>query len=237
VKAAPRIPGIVQSVIGEPGPADLPAVTLSWAQSLDGSISTSDRARTALSGPQSLVLTHRLRAIHSGILVGIGTVLADDPLLTVRLADGPSPQPVVLDTHLRLPCTARLLGRADLHPWIFHDREAPAGASRELARRGARLFPLDAGETGLPLVEVLRSLRSAGISSLMVEGGARVLQSFLSGGLARQAVITVSPVRIDGIRVFPHAEDPGRLPRFLEEVRESCGEDVVTWGRLGPPRG
>lgn len=233
MNAAARIAGIVQSVIGEPGPTDLPAVTLSWAQSLDGSISTSDGARTSLSGPQSLALTHTLRAIHAGILVGIGTVLADDPLLTVRLVDGPSPQPVVLDTHLRMPCTARLLGRADLQPWIFHDRAAPTGAARELARRGARLFPLEAGETGLPLLEVLRGLRSAGIFSVMVEGGAQVLRSFLSCGLARQAVITVSPVRIDGIRVFPQAADPGRLPAFMEEVRESCGPDVVTWGRFG----
>ena len=129
----------------------------------------------------------------------------------------------MLDTHLRMPCTARLLGRTDLLPWIFHDR---AGACGRCARAGpprSPLFPLDPGENGLPLVDVLRGLRSAGISSLMVEGGAHVLRSFLSCGIARQAVITVSPVRIDGIRVFPQAARPGRLPDFMEEVRESCG--------------
>src|SRR4051794_24685033 len=94
-----------------PAPAiDRPIVTLAYAQSLDGSIATAARRPLALSSQPALKLTHQLRAEHDAILVGIGTVLADDPLLTVRLVNGPNPVPVVLDSRLRLPSTARLLG-------------------------------------------------------------------------------------------------------------------------------
>ena len=73
----------------------------------------------ALSGPASLALTHRLRAAHDAILVGIGTVLADDPKLTVRLVPGAQPQPVVLDTHLRCPANAALLRHPTHRPWLL----------------------------------------------------------------------------------------------------------------------
>ncbi|HRE30133.1 MAG TPA: dihydrofolate reductase family protein, partial [Anaerolineales bacterium] len=76
---------------------------VSYAQSLDGCLAAAVGAPLALSGPEALRFTHQLRATHAAILVGIGTVLADDPQLTVRLVDGVHPQPVVLDSQLRLP--------------------------------------------------------------------------------------------------------------------------------------
>lgn len=232
VKDSPRIARLVRATLDAAGSAGMPAVTLSWAQSVDGSIAAADGARTSLSGPQSLALTHRLRSLHAGILVGIGTVLADDPLLSVRLVDGPSPRPIVLDSRLRIPFGARLLARTDLHPWIFHDRGAPAENARELARRGARLFALESRGGVLPLEKALAVLCAEGVSSVMVEGGARVLRSFLSGGLACQAVVTVSPVTLDGIRVYHERGDAGWLPDLLDQEQESCGQDTVIWGRL-----
>ncbi|MGA2763788.1 MAG: RibD family protein [Spirochaetia bacterium] len=221
------IPRLVASVLAaKAGPR--PIVTLSWAQSRDGAIAQPDRTRAILSGPESMALTHRLRSLHRGILVGIGTVLADDPQLTVRLVEGPSPQPVVLDSALRTPCAARLLQRSDSGPWIIHSQEASPARARELEQRGARLFSLPRKGNGLPLLEVLRILSENGIDSLMVEGGARVLRSFLSGGLAQQAVVTVSPVEMNGLRIFDNAV----MPAFAEESREKYGPDLVTWGRL-----
>ena len=85
-----------------------PLVTLSYAQSLDGSIARERGKPLALSGPESMRLTHQLRAAHDAILVGIGTVLADDPQLTVRLVEGKSPIPVILDSRLAISPTARL---------------------------------------------------------------------------------------------------------------------------------
>ena len=94
-----------------------PLVTLSYAQSLDGCIAARAGERLALSGPESMQLTHQFRAAHNAILVGIGTVLADNPRLTVRLVQGQDPQPVVLDSHLRIPLEASLLHNSR-RPWI-----------------------------------------------------------------------------------------------------------------------
>jgi GTP cyclohydrolase II len=93
-------------------------VTLAYAQSLDGSITTERGQRYRLSGPEAMRFTHALRAAHDAILVGVGTVLADDPELRVRLVEGPDPQPVVVDSRLRTPATARLLTRPGRPLWI-----------------------------------------------------------------------------------------------------------------------
>jgi GTP cyclohydrolase II len=211
-------------VLRETRSGSLPVVTVSWARSVTGAIAAADGARTSLSCPESLLLTHRLRAMHEAILVGIQTVLSDDPLLSVRLADGAQPQPVVLDSRLRFPPEARLLSRTDRRPWIFHLEGAETERARGpgLSHRGARLFPVRPGEGGLELRHVLATLLSEGIHSLMVEGGARVLGSFISQGLASQAVITVSPKVIKGI------EGP-RMPDTGHSLRERYGVDEVVW--------
>jgi len=116
---SPQVIRRVQDALGMAWESPLPLVTVSWAQSANGAIAAADGSPVALSGPESLRLTHRLRALHGAIMVGIETVIADDPLLSVRLAEGPQPQPVILDSRLRFPPGARLLSRADRKPWIF----------------------------------------------------------------------------------------------------------------------
>jgi riboflavin-specific deaminase-like protein len=223
-----RIASETLHVLREAGRSLLPIVTVSWARSVTGAIAAADGARTALSGTESLLLTHRLRAMHEAILVGIRTVLSDDPLLSVRLVEGAQPQPVILDSHLRFPLEARLLSRTDRKPWIFHREgaESARGAAerraRALAAAGARLFPVPAGNGGLDLRRVLAGLLVEGIHSLMVEGGARVLGSFISQGLASQAVITVSPTVIEGIK-------GPQMPKTGRSVRERYGNDEVVW--------
>jgi riboflavin-specific deaminase-like protein len=235
-RTASTIACLVQSVLKERA-GNPPVVTVSWAQSSDGAIARRGGERVILSSPESMALTHRLRSLHGAILVGIGTVVADDPLLTVRLVDGPSPQPVVLDSMLRFPDSARLLSRTDRAPWIFHADGAPAPRARELEGRGARLFPLSAGKDGLPLDEMLRVLAAHGIRSLMVEGGGRVLRSFMTRGLAEQAVITVSPSTLEGVAIFEGGAGTGGLPGFKEMSREQSGIDTVIWGRFGSGAG
>src|ERR1044071_9172672 len=90
-------------------PLELPLVTVKYAQTLDGRIATATGDSQWISGPDSLKLAHQLRAEHDSILVGIGTVLADDPQLNVRLVDGRDPLRVIVDSHLRTPRTARAL--------------------------------------------------------------------------------------------------------------------------------
>ena len=70
------------------------------------------------------------------------------------------------------------------------------------------------------------------MATVMVEGGAHVLRSFMDGGLAHQAVVTVSPVKPDGLRIFEGGQDPSRLPDFVESSQETMGPDIVTWGRF-----
>jgi 3,4-dihydroxy 2-butanone 4-phosphate synthase/GTP cyclohydrolase II len=206
-----------------------PLVTLSYAQSLDGSLTARRGQPLALSGAASAALTHSLRSAHAAILVGIGTVLADDPSLTVRHVPGPSPQPVVLDSRLRFPLQARLLR----HPrgvWV-----ACSGADPQkrlaLQSAGARLLDLPPDEAGrVSLPALLACLADEGIDSLMVEGGARVIRAFLSQGLADTLVLTIAPLFVGGL----HAIE-GLLPDFprLEEAGyERLGEDLIVWGRI-----
>ena len=108
-----------------------PQVILSYAQSLDGCIAARRGCRLALSGADSMKLTHTLRAGNDAVLVGIGTVLADDPLLSVRLAKGPSPRPVVLDSRLRLPVRCHLLHNGN-RPWVLTTPAASASRQASL---------------------------------------------------------------------------------------------------------
>jgi riboflavin-specific deaminase-like protein len=230
--AADRIVAAALGVLGVRKTA-LPVVTVSWAQSAAGAIARADGTPLRISGRQSMILTHRLRAMHDAILVGIQTVINDDPLLSVRLplampgSQPPlQPQPVVLDSHMRFPPGARLLARDDRKPWLFH-ADDPGGKAAELRGRGARLFSVGPGPGGLDLYQVLQSLGAAGISSLMVEGGARVLRAFITAGFAEQVVVTVSPSTVQGL------PGPG-MPGLVESLTETVGEDTVTWGTLNP---
>lgn len=218
------IPARVRAALAAPG-ARRPVVTVTWAQSSDGAIAGPGGAPARLSGVQSMTLTHQLRAMHDAILVGIQTVLNDDPLLSVRLVEGPQPRPVVLDSRLRFPLGARLLSRTDISPWIFHSIPDIV-AECNLSDRGATLFRVPAAKGGLDLRAVLSALREQGIASLMVEGGARVLSSFLRQGLADQAVVTVSPFPLQG-----GVPGPG-LPRLSGAVHNAYGDDRVTWGMI-----
>lgn len=219
--------------------AGRPLVTLAYAQSLDGCIAARRGQGLAISGPESLALTHHLRARHAAILVGIGTVLADDPQLTVRLAQGNSPLPVVLDSRLRLPLSARLLRREDQRPWIFcaspgNDSGDMIANRTELEKRGARVLPVGQDAAGqLDLGQVLEALAQVGIASLMVEGGARVISRFLALGLVDEVMITTAPVWLGGLRAveFEHSEPPV-LPAISEPDYARYGADLVTWGAV-----
>lgn len=218
-----------------------PLVSLCYAQSLDGSITLRRGQPTALSGPESSALTHRLRAAHEAILVGVDTVLADDPMLTARLAEGENPQPVVLDSRLRTPTTARLLAGHPKPAWIATSQETDPGKRSALEAAGARLLPLPRSEDGrLSLEALLERLGELEVDSLMVEGGARVITSFLSARLADHVILTIAPVFLGGLNAFsgqPNGEVPGAtLPSSLHLRNigyQRLGDDLIVWGQLG----
>ena len=176
-----------------------PFVTLSYAQSLDGCLSARAGEPLALSGPEALVLTHRLRAAHDAILIGIGTVLSDDPQLTVRKVDGPSPQPVVLDSHLRIRDDCRLVRAGAGRLRVASVEPCDPRRRRQLESAGITVLPAPPTPDGMvELVSVLRNLGEHGVESVMVEGGVRVIRSFLDAQLVDYLVVTVVPRFIGG---------------------------------------
>jgi riboflavin-specific deaminase-like protein len=172
-----------------------PFVLLTWAQTLDGCIAAKVGVRTQISNETTSLLTHHLRAVHDAILIGVDTVLADDPLLTTRLPSepgAPSPRPVVLDSSLRSPPSARLLQRRPIL-FIAPEAEKPA-ASIDLGNKADIVrVPDSSSGHGRSLPAVLDELHRRDITSVMVEGGGRVLSSFLESHLVDFLVLTIAP--------------------------------------------
>lgn len=209
-----------------------PFVTLSYAQSLDGSIAARPGRPLALSGSQSMALTHGLRAAHDAILVGIGTVLADNPRLNVRLVAGKDPQPIVVDSRLRFPPYANLL-RHCRTPWIAASEDADPERQAALEKIGALVLRLPTAANGwVDLAALLQRLAEMGVNSLMVEGGAQIITSFLAARLVDQVVLTVAPMLVGGLRVMDYL---GRaqgncFPRLVQVSYQRLGEDLVLRG-------
>jgi len=206
-----------------------PLVSVCFAQSLDGCLAARRGQPTALSGMEAMHLTHQLRAAHDAILVGVGTVLSDNPRLTVRMASGQNPQPVILDSRLRTPPDAYLVKQHPSPAWIATSERTRLAS--QLARYGAeaRLLSLpddDHGRVSLPAL--LKQLGECGIRSLMVEGGAQVLTSFIEHGLADWAAITITPAFLGGLHTIQRPLPA--LTRLSQVHHEHCGEDLVVFG-------
>ena len=210
-----------------------PFVTVSYAQSLDGSIATANRQQMQLSGDESMRLTHQLRAAHRCILVGIGTVLADNPSLTTRLVAGGNPQPVILDTHLRTPPEAGLVTRQDLSTWIVNGNHGSSDRHSLLRQKGATLISCRCtGDGLLDLGALMEELANRQIDSLMVEGGARVITSFIKRKLADLFVVTVAPKLVGGLSVIDTGSFQSNAFLHLEDVHyQKLGKDLIIWAR------
>jgi GTP cyclohydrolase II len=214
-----------------------PLVTLSYAQSLDGCITTQRGQPFAISSQESLAWTHTLRASHDAILVGIGTVLADDPSLTVRLAQGANPQPVIVDSQLRLPLTANLLQR-QASPWIATTEVADPMRRQNLEASGAQVIALPQTSSGqVDLGALLDSLGRQGIRSLMVEGGAEILTSFWREALAQITVVTIAPILLGGMHsvrspLYSANGSGHHFPRLHQPLIFAAGEDIIIWGEI-----
>jgi diaminohydroxyphosphoribosylaminopyrimidine deaminase/5-amino-6-(5-phosphoribosylamino)uracil reductase len=184
-----------------------PQVILKLAVSSDDRIGAAGRKPVAISGEAARSRVHLLRAQCDAILVGIGTVLSDDPLLTCRLPgmEARSPVRVVLDRALRIPGTSRLVHSARETPlWVMTSDVSEAPAAMKLGAAGAqviRVATASAPTPGLDLPAVLHALAEKGITRLLVEGGARVASSFVGAGLVDEVWLLRGPEAIgaDGI--------------------------------------
>eukprot|EP00940_MAST-03C_sp_MAST-3C-sp2_P002918 g2918.t1 len=214
--------------------------------SVDGGLTLQRGKPTRLSGKESMKCTHKLRALHEAILVGVGTVIADNPSLTTRLVPGSNPKPIVLDSRLRIPLDAKLLTSESCDRPIVITASAKEDSRTTLVERRKKIESLrKAGatviecptsvETGRIDLEAAMALISRSYESIMVEGGARVLTSFLesSRSLADEVVITIAPcLLIGGLK---YAAEPGTRPRQLFPSATEfyhIGNDVVMCGSL-----
>ncbi len=210
-----------------------PVVTVSYAQSLDGSIAIHPGKPLQISGDASLRITHGLRARHDAILVGIGTVLSDDPRLTVRLQEGRNPIPVIVDSELRMPTRCNLLQYNK--PIIAVTERADSSAVEDLRSRGVDVLLLASSADGqVNLVELLQVLFERKIRSVMVEGGPRVLTSFFREGLVDLVVLTIAPQILGGVpALLELTVAAGRkVPRINQFNQAAVGEDLVVWGTM-----
>jgi GTP cyclohydrolase II len=173
-------------------PAWRPYVVLKYAQTLDGRIATRRGDAKWISSEAERRISHGLRAACDAVLVGVGTAIVDDPQLTVRMVPGSSPLRVVLDSTLRLPSTARVLDSRARTIVITTESSSEMGRTA-LRARAVGVHVVDASPRGVDLVSALQTLRALGVGSLLVEGGARVITSFLAEKLVDRLVVGIAP--------------------------------------------
>lgn len=205
-----------------------PFVLLKLALTVDGR--TAVPGRRYLSGKRALKEVHRLRDRMDAVLVGVGTVLADDPQLTVREVRGRDPLRVVVDTEARTPPTARVVRAADpQRTMLLVARDADTRRVNRLRQAGVLVVTIPRAEGGLDLERALRWLGEQGVNTVLSEAGPRVAAALVRGGLADRALFIVSPLvggdgpRLDGI---PEAR------ALRDAVTRRLGDDVAFEGYL-----
>ncbi|WP_342587964.1 bifunctional diaminohydroxyphosphoribosylaminopyrimidine deaminase/5-amino-6-(5-phosphoribosylamino)uracil reductase RibD [Pseudorhodoplanes sinuspersici] len=181
-----------------------PHITLKLAVSADGKAALAGRKPVQITGEETRARVHLMRAMNDAILVGIGTVLADDPELTCRLPGmgSQSPVRVILDRDLRLPLTSKLVqGARDVPVWVYCGPDASADRENALNEQGMQVQRVRREGETLALPDVVQSLANKGITRLMVEGGPNVAASFIEADLVDEAALFRGPVVIgmDGI--------------------------------------
>jgi diaminohydroxyphosphoribosylaminopyrimidine deaminase / 5-amino-6-(5-phosphoribosylamino)uracil reductase len=214
-----------------------PHVILKLAVSSDDKIGAAGRKPIAISGEAAKARVHLLRAQSDAILVGIGTVLADDPLLTCRLPgmEARSPVRVVLDRSLRVPGASRLIHSARETPlWVMTSNVSEAPAAMKLGAAGAQVIRVATTSTPprLDLPGVLHALAGKGITRLLVEGGARVASSFVASGLVDEVWLLrgAEAVGADGVAALEALPLTSitQSPAFHVRASESLQKDTLT---------
>jgi riboflavin-specific deaminase-like protein len=160
-------------------------------QSLDGRIATPAGHSHYVNGDDGLAHLHRLRALVDAVVVGIGTVLADDPQLTVRRVNGPQPARVVIDPNGKLPRTARMLAGDGVRRIVLTD-----DARRTELPEGIEILPVKRVGESIPPQAILNALSGLGFHRILIEGGANTVSRFLSAGCLDRLHVVVAPIVI-----------------------------------------
>ena len=211
--------------------AGTPFITAKYAMSLDGKIATRSGSSQWITGPEARQYAHTLRGVNDAIVVGIGTAIADDPLLTARTDQGEllslQPLRVIVDTHGRLPVESRVLcqpGRTLIVcSSIAQDKKL------QLEQSGAEILQLSSNEAGVDLAELLEALGRMQITSALVEGGAALLGSLFDQNLVDKVVAFVAPKIIGGKTSLTAVAGVG-----VDLVGEAINIELAEMKLLGP---
>ena len=216
----------------------LPFIVMKYAMTLDGKINTGKPA--AITGPEALSHVHKLRKRYAAIMAGVGTVVADDPMLNYRGASEDdfdyNPMRIIVDTHLRTPVDSRIVRSADEIPTVIAYTEGEQAAEKALSAAGVRLLRVSSDENGHVLLSALfKELGDEGIDSILVEGGSAVHGSLMDARLVNRVYAYISPKLFGGETALSpiggagisRAEDALRL-KNTELLR--LGEDICLTG-------
>jgi diaminohydroxyphosphoribosylaminopyrimidine deaminase/5-amino-6-(5-phosphoribosylamino)uracil reductase len=202
----------------------LPFVILKLAISLDGRIKGEDRGW--ISGELSRKFSHRIRREVDAILVGVGTVIADDPLLTTRLVKGKDPLRIILDTTARTPLNAKVVKKDTI---LATTKKATEEKLKELKKRGVNILVVKEKDGRVDLLDLLKRIGRLGVSSLLVEGGGKVASSFLKEGLVDKVMFFISG-KIIGRRGLLGIDSCFPLIQLEGLTYKKVGEDILVVG-------
>jgi diaminohydroxyphosphoribosylaminopyrimidine deaminase/5-amino-6-(5-phosphoribosylamino)uracil reductase len=212
-----------------------PLVTLKLATTLDGRIATRTGESRWITGPVARRMGHALRGRHDAVMVGVGTVMADDPDLTCRMPGYKSVPDirVVIDSHLRTPLLSRLVATAAHTPtWLIHAAGSDPARRVAMTEAGVDLIEVGRGEAGIDLAQTLAVLAGRGITRLLVEGGAKLAASLLRADLVDRIAWFHAPAVMGG-DAWPAAQAFGvahlaDMPRFVRASAQPMGLDMLT---------
>lgn len=218
--------------------AGVPFVTVKFAMSLDGKIATRTGDSKWITGAESRQYVQGLRSVSDAVLVGVNTVLADDPRLTVRdgedRAGSRQPLRVILDSRGRTPPSARMLSEPG-KTIIVTGSKADAAAAKELARAGSEVLQVGSTRGLIDIAELLRVLGQRQVTSVLVEGGGEVLGYLFDHGMVDKVYAFVAPVIVGGREAVTAVAGRGverliQAPRLFRVKVECLGEDVLVSG-------
>ncbi|MGL4636087.1 MAG: bifunctional diaminohydroxyphosphoribosylaminopyrimidine deaminase/5-amino-6-(5-phosphoribosylamino)uracil reductase RibD [Beijerinckiaceae bacterium] len=208
-----------------------PMVTLKLAQTADGYCAPLGGGRLQISGDDAMHQVFLLRARHEAIMVGVGTVLSDDPQLTVRLKglEDRSPIRIILDSHLRTPITSKLVQTSGQIPvWIVADTDAPAASEQALRGAGVEVMRVDKGRDGkLDILAALTLLAARGITRVFSEGGPTLGAAMAERGLADTVIVSTAD------HAYGQAGTVALLPPIANRLRDSSAYRQIATDRFG----
>jgi diaminohydroxyphosphoribosylaminopyrimidine deaminase / 5-amino-6-(5-phosphoribosylamino)uracil reductase len=228
-----RLPAAWEAIFG---PLRGPQIVFAQiGQSLDGRVATDSGHSHYINGPAGLAHLHRLRALADAVVVGVGTALADDPLLTVRRVSGPHPARVVVDPFGRLPASARLFADDGIRRLVLTSHEA-----RPELPANVEIVRLPASQRRIAPQEILAALRERGLSRVLVEGGAETVSRFLAAGCLDRLHVLVAPIILGSGRpsfILPAIErmqDALRVPMHFHRLEDEVLFDCDLSGQRKP---